>query len=507
MNYRALVARLRAADPGVSSINPIDVTVTGVTHDSRNVKEGFLFAALPGNKVPGTAFIQQALERGAVAVLTNRRLPESVPQIIAPNPRQVLGTLASIFHGQPSTRLTVMGVTGTNGKTTSASLLQHIFAQADRSCGLIGTVEVDTIARCFEANMTTPESPDLQAWFGEMVAAGGVAAAMEVSSHALHQDRLAGTTFAAGLFTNLTQDHLDYHGTLDEYFDAKARLFRMLGPSAVAVSNLDDPRGRTMLGFAKCRRIGFGFAKDADVRGEDLDISVEGMHFRMVTKFAGTLDVISPLTGRFNASNVLGAASVALALGIPPAVVLEAIATFTGAPGRLERVFVPGGQPGPAVFVDYAHTPDALENVCSTLRTVCNGRKLVTVFGCGGDRDRTKRPKMGAIAQRLSDAVVVTSDNPRTEKPDAIIDDILAGMSLAEVGVNHAKGLAETIVQPDRAAAIREGVRLAGNEGVLLIAGKGHEDYQIVGTTKHHFDDREQARVILAGVKGGQCAA
>jgi UDP-N-acetylmuramoyl-L-alanyl-D-glutamate--2,6-diaminopimelate ligase len=503
MEYQNLVRSLRARIPGLSSINAAPATVTGVTHDSRNVKPGFLFAALPGAKSDGTAFVADAVARGAVAILTDRKLPDLIPQIVSKSPRRAMGMAAALVAGQPTHSLTVAGVTGTSGKTTSAFLLRSMFEQAGKRSGLIGTVEVDTLARRFPAEMTTPEAPDLQSWFAEMLASGASAAAMEVSSHALCQDRCAGIDFAAGLFTNLSQDHLDYHETLDAYFEAKARLFEMLSPRAAAVANIDDPRGLEMLRRTKARRISFGFSDQADVRITGFSMSVEGMTFALESRRWGVLEFETPLTGRFNAHNIAGAATVALALGIPAASVLEATRTATGAPGRLERVSIPNAANLPSVFVDYAHKPDALEKAAETMRAVCSGRKLVTIFGCGGDRDRTKRPKMGAIAERLSDAVVVTSDNPRTENADAIIREVLAGMSTALPANQSASPTApRLIVEPDRAAAIRAGIRLAGPGGVVLLAGKGHEDYQIVGKEKRHFDDREQARIALLEISG-----
>ncbi len=343
MNYRALLARVRAVDPLISSLYPADVTITGVTHDSRECKAGSLFAALPGSKVPGTSFVDQAIQAGAVAILTPRRLEVNLPQIVSANPRRTMGHIAAAFHGYPSRRLKVLGVTGTNGKTTTASLLRHIFSHAGQPTGLLGTVEASTLLRRLPSNMTTPESTEVQGLMAETLAGGGRAMAMEVSSHALAQERLTGTDFAAGIFTNLTQDHLDFHGTMQEYMEAKAKLFSMLGPEAWAIANADDPAGRVMLGRAACRRLSFGFSPSTDVRALELEISVTGMQMRIATPFGPELEIGSPLTGRFNASNILGAVATALAMGIPQTDVIEAVATFTGAPGRLERVFGPAG--------------------------------------------------------------------------------------------------------------------------------------------------------------------
>jgi len=500
MKYRALVNLLRRADPALSSLYSIDADVQGITHDSRKVKPGYVFAALPGAQCDGVAFVPDAIARGAIAVLTPRKLAGKLPQIVSTNPRRTLARMAAVFHGQPSSKLNVVGITGTNGKTTCTYLVQHILDHAERRCGLISTVDCRVGNRVFDSSMTTPESTDLQDWLDEMVRADMDSAVMEVSSHALCNYRVGATRFSVALFTNLTQDHLDFHVTMDEYFAAKLRLFTMLDNEATAVINIDDVWGDRIVDRVNSRVLTYGFDDAANVQALELDCRVDGLKMNVRVKDVGEVLITSPLTGRFNAYNILGAVGTAHALGVPIGVIAEAIATFTGAPGRLERVFAEGE--GPVVFVDYAHTPDALENVCLTLRDVCQGRKLVTVFGCGGDRDKTKRPLMASIAERLSDHCVVTSDNPRNENPEAIINDVLSGMREAGVATSQAASFASYDVEPDRAKAIRLALKRAGNEGVVLIAGKGHEDYQVLPTGKIHFSDREQARMGLVELGG-----
>ncbi|MCK6439564.1 MAG: UDP-N-acetylmuramoyl-L-alanyl-D-glutamate--2,6-diaminopimelate ligase [Planctomycetes bacterium] len=505
MNFRDLVSLLRRTDPAVSVINSCDVDVSSIALDSRNVTRGSLFAALPGEKQDGAVFLPDAAARGAVAILSSRRLPTNLPQLISFNPRRTLAHLCAALHGRPSDGLDVIGVTGTNGKTTTTYLMRHILDHAKRGCGMIGTVECVVGKERSPAAMTTPEATEIQRWMATMAASGQTACAMEVSSHALMQYRTDAVDFSVAIFTNLTQDHLDYHETMEEYFEAKARLFSLLETKAHAVINIDDTWGERLFPYTRANIIRFGFGPAADVRATNLSMDINGMTFDVSLPRGESMTIRSPLTGRYNAYNLLGGVAAALAMGVKQEVITEAITTFHGAPGRLERVQAQGN--APAVFVDYAHTPDALENVCKTLRDLCKGRKLVTVFGCGGDRDVKKRPLMGAIAERLSDCVIITSDNPRTEKPDAIIRDILAGLRGGPIPTSQSARLTPHEVEPDRARAIRRAIELAGEQGVVLIAGKGHEDYQIIGTKKQHFDDREEALAALKERGNASCAA
>lgn len=495
MRFDSLVHALRERDPRISVINHQHLRITGLADDSRNVLPGNLFAAIPGNKADGTAFIRDALNRGASALLVPKPMREwkLVPQIVSPQPRRTLALLAALLYGDPSRHMLVLGVTGTNGKTTTAFLLREVLEKCGISCGLIGTVWNIVGGERREAEMTTPSPLKLQQLLAEMRARGQQACAMEVSSHALDQGRAEGIRFGGAIFTNLTRDHLDYHKTFENYFAAKARLFEGLGPDVPAVANLDDEYGPAMLARAAGRKVGFSLKGEAEYQVEEFNLAVSGMAFSVRGKGMATR-FHSPMTGRYNVQNVAGVVALANELGLPLAKVRAAIMGFGGAPGRLERVN-PGAE-GPAVFVDYAHTPDAMENVLSTLRQVCAGRTLTCVFGCGGDRDRTKRPKMGAIAAELADRPIITSDNPRSENPAAILDEILGGIAPQRRPV-------ETCV--DRREAIRQAIRDAKPGEVVAILGKGHEDYQIFADRTIHFDDREEARAALAefwGFKG-----
>lgn len=493
MRFSSLAKRLQFADPNIWVLNLQHLRVTGLTDDSRNVMPGNVFAAVPGTKIDGTQFVRDALNRGASALLVERPMPELklVPQIVSPNVRRTLGILASILYGEPSRHMTVVGVTGTNGKTTSAFLMREVFERCGISCGLMGTVHNIVGGETREAAQTTPGPLQIQQMLAEMRALGQQACVMEVSSHALDQQRAAGVEFAAGIFTNLTRDHLDYHKDFESYFAAKAKLFSQLGPAAVGVFNQDDEYGPRMRAQCKGRSLGFAIEGDADFRVEQVRLTVEGMTFGLRWRDRGSL-FVSPMTGRYNVQNITGVVATALALGLPLPQVRAAISKFKGAPGRLDRVAFEGG---PTVFVDYAHTPDAMENVLATLRKVCTGRKLTVIFGCGGDRDRTKRPKMGAIAADLADRPIITSDNPRSERPEAIIAEILDG-------VPPQKRPIETYV--DRRDAIERAIKEAQPGEVIAILGKGHEDYQIFSDRTVHFDDKEEARIALHRHWGAQ---
>jgi len=493
MRFSSLAKRLHFADPSTWVLNLQHLRITGLTDDSRNVMPGNLFAAVPGTKVDGMGFVRDALNHGASALLVERPLPEFklVPQIVSPDVRRTLGVLASIMYGEPSRNMTVVGITGTNGKTTSAFLLREVFERCGIPCGLMGTVHNIVGGQVREAAQTTPGPLQIQQMLAEMRALGQQACVMEVSSHALDQQRCAGVDFSGAIFTNLTRDHLDYHKDFESYFTAKSKLFTQLRPDAVGVFNLDDEYGTRMHALCAARRLGFSIGGQADFAVEQERMSVEGMKFGLRWRDRGSL-FISPMTGRYNVQNITGVVAVALALGLPLQNVRAAISNFKGAPGRLDRVVHDGG---PTVFVDYAHSPDAMENVLATLRKVCAGRKLTVIFGCGGDRDRTKRPKMGAIAAQMADRPIITSDNPRSEEPGAIIAEILDGVPPQQRPV-------ETYV--DRREAIQRAIAEAAPDEVIAILGKGHEDYQIFSDRTVHFDDKEEARDALHRHWGAQ---
>lgn len=457
-------ARTRGLDAPSDETAPASVDVTHVTHDSRLVRPGSLYCCVPGAVHDGHRFGSEAVEAGAVALLCERSLGTAATEIVVPSVRRAMGPVASALHGHPSDALDVVGVTGTNGKTTTVQLLAAVFEAAGRPCGLIGTL---TGAR------TTPEAPDLQATLATMVADGCTTVAMEVSSHALDLHRVDGTRFRAAVFTNLSQDHLDHHGTMDAYLAAKARLFEA-DRSELAVINVDDERGRQLAGSLAIDVVPFSL-DDA----HDLQLRADGSSFRWRGQ-----DVVLPLAGRFNVANALAAAATAAALGVDLASIARGLASVGRVDGRFERV--DAGQPFLAA-VDYAHTPDGLRQLLAAGRELATGRVIV-VFGAGGDRDRGKRPEMGAAASALADAVILTTDNPRSEDPAAI-------MAAVQNGIAPTTDL---LIEPDRTAAIRAGAAAARPGDVLLIAGKGHETTQTIGTTTTPFDDRSVLRTALA---------
>lgn len=476
--------------------------VTAIAYDSRAVVPGALFCALAGVRQNGVRFVEDALSRGAVAVLAGENLPGDFPLAISTDPRRAMAIAAAQFHHLPASRLSVVGVTGTNGKTTTAYLVEAMVRAAGRRAGLIGTVEQRYGDVHRRATHTTPESVDLQALLADMVRAHVDVVAMEVSSHALVQHRVEGIRFRAAGFTHLTRDHLDYHGTMDDYFAAKSQLFKEhLAADAISVVNTDDGWGQRLAReLAEARKTVWTTGQNAMLAFHEPRHSIAGFEARLVTP-EGEMDVRSPLVGEFNRQNALTAAGLALAAGVPLRAVSEALSTATGAPGRLEPVSDPSGR---CVFVDYAHTDDALARVLASLRQVAEpNARIVTVFGCGGDRDRGKRPLMGKAAAFASDVVILTSDNPRTEDPQAILADIVPGIvsgGLSPVRVDEARsGARGYVTAVDRAEAIALAVRIARPGDVVLIAGKGHEDYQIVGEEKRPFDDRRQARAALQG--------
>ena len=474
---------------------PGDPDIVRVTGDSREVVPGSVFFALPGAVHDGHAFAGEAAARGALAVVAERPVPcAPAALLLAPSSRRAMAIAAANFHGRPADALRVAGVTGTNGKTTVTYLVEACARAADLPVGVLGTVTQRFPGVERAATHTTPESTDVQAVLAEMREAGARAVVLEVSSHALAQERVAGMRFSAAGFTNLTRDHLDYHGDMEAYFAAKRRLFtEHLAPEGVAVVNARDPYGARLADqIGPGRRVWrYGTRGDDALRADDVTLGLAGITAAFETP-AGPVAIRSPLVGAHNLENLLCAAGLALGLGLPLDAIARGLSASAGAPGRLERI---DGR-GVSLFVDYAHTDDALARALEALRAL-GPRRLVCVFGCGGDRDRGKRPLMGEVAARGADVVVVTSDNPRTEAPGAIIADILPG--LERTGTARLSGPAAQdgargfLVEPDRRAAIALAVSLARPGDAVLVAGKGHEDYQIVGTTKHPFSDREEA--------------
>jgi UDP-N-acetylmuramoyl-L-alanyl-D-glutamate--2,6-diaminopimelate ligase len=461
-----------------------EVEISSLAYSSQSVTPGALFFCVPGFRADGHDFAPTAVERGAVALVCQRPLGLGVPEVLVPDVRAAMGPAAARFYGDPTAELDVVGVTGTNGKTTTAFLVRHLLEAGGRSCGLLGTVKRVVGGVEEEVERTTPEAIDLQATFRRMIDGGDRACAMEVSSHALELGRVGGIRFACRVFTNLTQDHLDFHVTMDAYFEAKRRLFR---ESGIAVVNLDDEYGRRIAGEIEC--VTFAVDHEADYRARDVEFDLMGSRFTCQTP-AGTLELESPLPGVFNVENVLAAVAVARSLDVPGARIEQALPEFGRVPGRFEPVNE-GQEFG--VLVDYAHTPDSLENVLRAAREVTRGR-LHVVFGAGGDRDRGKRPLMGAAARRLADRVLVTSDNPRNEAPETIIDQVMEG-----AGPDAER-------EVDRRRAIARAVETAERGDVVVIAGKGHEQGQeFENGRKEPFDDVAVARDALRarlGVRG-----
>jgi UDP-N-acetylmuramoyl-L-alanyl-D-glutamate--2,6-diaminopimelate ligase len=468
-----------------------DAAVTGIAYDSRTVAGGQVFVALKGVHADGSAFVRQAIERGAAAVVSERPAPADVaaPWAQVSDARLAIAVLAAAYERHPSDEMRVIGITGTNGKTTTGYVLASIFEAAGVRCGVLGTVAYRIGDEVRESTRTTPEAPDVQRLLREMVDRGCGACVMEVSSHALSLRRVDGTTFAAGVFTNLTRDHLDFHVDMEAYFQAKRRLFEMLPPGAPGLVNTDDPRGAALAEMAG-RPVTYAIHRPADITPGPLSFGLEGLTFDVRTP-RGTLRVRSKLVGRPNVYNILAAISAAVALDLPFDAIEQGIQALSGVRGRFELVSGPADEV--TVVVDYAHTDDALRNLLETARPLARGR-LITVFGCGGDRDRTKRPLMGAVAGRLSDLIVITSDNPRGEDPDRIIEEIRRGIT-PDTRRDGAQGLLSIA---DRRAAIVKAIGLARPGDLVLLAGKGHEQYQVIGNEQLPFDDAAVAREALA---------
>lgn len=462
------------------TISP-DTEITHVCVDSRATQKGSLFVAVPGNRCDGGHYARQAVDRGAVCVVCQSELPPDLPWVKVRDARLALSQLACRWYGHPSRQLTMLGVTGTNGKTTVTYLLRHILQRTGMKTGLIGTVQNIVGEQTLPAQRTTPDALQIQQLLSAMTKNGCSHAVMEVSSHALDQHRAEGIDFAVGIFTNLTEDHLDYHGTMGCYCDAKAKLFQM---SRMGVCNADDPWTERLLAGASCPSVYYGIHNPAEVWAEDIFLHSRSVDFTVCTARTRT-PVHLGVPGRFSVYNALGAIAACGELGIPPEECAAALATFPGVVGRMEVVPTPG-KPY-TLLIDYAHTPDALENVLKTVRGFAQNR-VIAVFGCGGDREREKRPLMGHIAGKLADLTIITSDNPRTEEPMAIIRDILPGIAGAED---------KYIVEPDRRGAIALAMGRAAAGDVIVLCGKGHETYQEIGDKTIPMDEREIVRSLL----------
>ena len=493
MTVMQLLAALNGQVAILERHGALDRPVISVTDDSRAVASGSLFIAVKGERVDGHRYVAQAVEAGAAAIVGQETVDHrSLPFVKVADSRKALGFIGGRFYGDPSARLTMIGVTGTNGKTTTTYLSKALLEGIGRQVGLIGTVAYQVGAETIPASHTTPGALELQGLLARMCRAQMDSVVMEVSSHALAMDRTAGCEYDAAVFTNLTQDHLDYHRTMEEYFNAKLRLFTTLGQGKKtgqrAIINIDDPRGAQVRAACRVPVWSFAVKSRADLQAENVRLSMNGTSFTAVTP-AGVVTIESRLVGEHNVYNLLGAIGVALHAGATGDQVREAVAGLTNVPGRFERVSA--GQDF-TVVVDYAHTEDALIRLLTAVQALKTHR-IITVFGCGGDRDRGKRPKMGRAAVQYSDVVILTSDNPRTEDPLAILGEVETGVREALRARSHV----EYHLIADRREAITSAVRLARSGDIVLIAGKGHEDYQILGTKKVHFDDREVAREAI----------
>lgn len=469
--------------------------IKGVSHDSRTMEPGFLFVAVKGFKNDGHQYVRDAVEKGSPAVLVQKEVdvPPGVTRVLVENTRSALARVSANFYGQPSQRMRTVGVTGTNGKTTTTYLISSIYRWAGQKVGLVGTIANYIGERKLEVSQTTPESSELQKLLGDMLGEGVNVAVIEVSSHALSLERVTGCEFDVGVFTNLTQDHLDFHRDMEDYLESKAILFKSIGsgekkwPKFVVV-NADDAFAGRIISSSRVPVLTYGQSPEADVRAVDIKISDQGCSFT-VESSQGAQRINMKLTGLFNVYNTLAAFAVGLGEGYSPGLVARSLESVEGIPGRFELVDC--GQDF-TVVVDYAHTPDGLENILKAARSVSSGR-LIAVFGCGGDRDRTKRPVMGRIAGKYSDLPIITSDNPRTEDPYMVIKDV-------EEGIRGVLEPGRYRVIPDRREAIKAAITEAGSGDLVIIAGKGHEDYQILSSGKIHFDDREEAKKVLFSI-------
>jgi UDP-N-acetylmuramoyl-L-alanyl-D-glutamate--2,6-diaminopimelate ligase len=451
----------------------LDADVSGITSDSRKAGAGVVFVCLKGEKVDGHDFAAQAAESGCSAIIAEHHTGAKVSEIIVKDTHEVYSLCCANFFGNPAAKMKFIGVTGTNGKTTTTCIIKHILESCGFKTGLIGTISNMSGLRELPAHYTTPEPFELQELLSEMVSDGCEYCVMEVSSHALAQKRVAGIHFIAGVFTNLTQDHLDFHKTMDNYLKAKQKLFEI---SDVGIINVDDPCADTIIREAKCKTVTYGMTDGADFVARDIEYRPDGISYTLAGKMSGKLKACLP--GGFSVYNTLAAISCAFMVGISENEVIGALATFGGVKGRIE--VVPSGRDF-TVIIDYAHTPDGLEKILRAVKGFARGR-VVALFGCGGDRDKGKRPIMGAVAAKNADYLVVTSDNPRSEEPDAIIKDILVGLDGANTPYTVVTG---------RREAIKYAITSAQKDDVIVLAGKGHEDYQVLASGRIHFDEHE----------------
>lgn len=470
----------------VVNITDYDEEIEGISYNSKKVQPNDIFICLTGEHTDGHEFADEALANGAIACVVERRLSIEAPQIVVSSTEEIIAKISSIFYAEPSTKLNIIGVTGTNGKTTVTHLIQKLYEAFNQKCALIGTLghKFSSEEPYLDAKHTTPQAPELQSLLYDINEKCIDNVVMEVSSHSLVQHRVDYVDFNGAVLTNLTQDHLDFHITMANYFKAKAILFADLLTDDFAVINADDAYADKFLEVisAGVNKYTYGIKKDADVMAKDISFTGEGASFTCVIKGKEYKTTLS-MNGMFSVYNVLAAITTALAIGFDIEKSIKVLEGISGVAGRFEVVCKK-----PVVIVDYAHTPDGLENVLKAAREITpEGGKLICIFGCGGDRDTTKRPKMGKIAETLADKVIVTSDNPRSENPQQIITDILAGF----------QSTTDVIVEPDRELAIKEAYKLANANDVVLVAGKGHEDYQILATETIHFDDREKVREIF----------
>jgi len=470
----------------LNSIGDTDVDITGVNIDSRRIEKGHLFVAIPGTQTDGHNFIPKAIEQGAAAILCeyfpNTRVP-GITYIAVESTEDAVGKVATVFYGEPSLKLKLVGVTGTNGKTTIATLLYNMFRKFGHKCGLLSTVCNYIEGEAIPADHTTPDPIELNKLLAQMVEAGCEYAFMECSSHAIAQKRIGGLKFAGGLFTNLTRDHLDYHKTFENYRDAKKAFFDGLSKDAFAITNTDDKNGAVMVQNCKAKVKTYSTRSMADFRARIIECHFEGMYLEIDGREVGVQFI-----GKFNVSNLLAVYGAAVMLGKKPEDILVVLSTLKSVAGRLEPI---RSEEGVTAVVDYAHTPDALENVLNAIHEVLDGKggQVITVCGAGGNRDKGKRPLMAQEAVKQSDRVIITSDNPRFEEPQDIINDMLAGLDQ--------KQMKKVVSIVDRKEAIKTACMLAQKGDVILIAGKGHEDYQEIKGVKHHFDDREVVREIF----------
>jgi UDP-N-acetylmuramoyl-L-alanyl-D-glutamate--2,6-diaminopimelate ligase len=480
-----------------------DIEISGLTGDSRKVKEGYLFVALKGSSENGHRYLTDAVQKGARAlVVQDAETGLSGATVVRlPDTRGALFDLAGRFYDYPARHMDLIGITGTNGKTTTSYLLESILREAGKEVGVIGTINYRFKGHSFEASLTTPDPVDLMRLMREMRDAGVTHVIVEVSSHSLDQGRTQGLTWSRAIFTSFSRDHLDYHSSMEEYFRAKSLLFDSLEETQYngqvrAILNMDDPKGRVLERMTKVPVVSYGLEKRCLVRAADIESTLQGLRFRLVTS-AREAVITSPFLGRINVYNMLAAAATGLTYGIELKTIVKGIQSLSSVPGRLERV---QNKRGLSILVDYAHTPDALEKALQTVRELTGGR-LITVFGCGGDRDRGKRPEMGRVAGDYSDLVIITSDNPRGEDPEHIVNEIElgvreSGLDRVDPDSPHANRSYRIII--DRGKAIRSAVDLADKGDIVLIAGKGHENYQIIGKRKSYFNDAEEAALAAS---------